>query len=66
VKAFNISRITTNFGIFRISGLWDTQCCENMVIESIEQMGTNGWVFLNQANGKMVQYVLRLIIHSAH
>lgn len=66
---FNISRISTNLGIFRVSGSW---CHEDLPassinIDSIEIMGTDGWVLLKQSNDKVLKLVKELtpifIIH---
>jgi hypothetical protein len=42
MKEFNISRIDTDFGAFRISGLWDVNRLAALTIHSIELMGTDG------------------------
>ncbi len=59
---FNISRLNTNLGVFRVSGLW---CHENVPallinIDSIEVMGTDGWVLLNQSSDHGLNLVKEL------
>ncbi|WDE07578.1 hypothetical protein SG34_012220 [Thalassomonas viridans] len=46
--SFNISRINTPEGIFRLAGAWCRQSGleEDLKIESIEILGTDGWVAL--------------------
>jgi hypothetical protein len=63
VQAFNISRINTRFGIFRVSGLWRKDNLEvvNIEITSIEIMGTDGWVLLDQSSDKVINLVADLI-----
>ncbi len=60
---FNISRINTDLGIFRVSGLW---CHENVRailvnIDSIEVMGTDGWVLLNQSSDRVIELLKELM-----
>jgi hypothetical protein len=50
VKVFNVSRIQTAFGIFRISGIWSNHNIADINIHSIELMGTDGWVLLDQSS----------------
>ena len=57
MKKFSISRINTDFGIFRVSGLWDAECSEALCIKSIELMSTDGWVLLNQSSDKIVSLI---------
>jgi hypothetical protein len=65
MKKFNISRINTPLGIFRITGLWDTTQIAAMKINLIEQMGTDGWVLLD--NAKIVHLISELMpILQAH
>ena len=50
MAAFEISRIHTHRGIFKVSGKWQPQAATGSpVLESISQlemMGTDGWVAL--------------------
>jgi hypothetical protein len=62
VNSFNVSRINTSLGIFRVSGFW---CNENlealkMNIDSIEIMGTDGWALLNQSNDNIIKLIKEL------
>jgi len=67
MKYFNISRINTDFGIFRVSGDW---CVvkpevETISIKSIEVMGTDGWVLLNKAcdsNSQLISNILPTLL----
>ena len=54
MQLFNISRINTDFGIFRVSGDWCSEKPEvgSISIKSIEVMGTDGWVLLNKTSEK--------------
>ncbi len=67
MQLFNISRINTDLGTFRISGDW---CFKNPVVESInlksiEVMGTDGWVLLNktcESNSQLINNLLPLLL----
>ena len=61
LESFNITRIDTEFGIFRISGLWDTLNVNALTIISIEIMGTDGWVLLNQTYDAVTKLIIDLI-----
>ena len=63
VKEFTISRINTEHGTFRFSGLWEPENVEvsNLEVNSIEIMGTDGWVLLNQSSDKTVNLITILI-----
>ncbi|CAM4119429.1 hypothetical protein [Pseudoalteromonas ostreae] len=61
LESFNITRIDTEFGIFRISGLWDTLNMNALTIISIEIMGTDGWVLLNQTYDAVTKLIIDLI-----
>jgi hypothetical protein len=69
VNNFNISRINTPLGIFRVSGLWSYENIPalHINIDSIEVMGTDGWVLLNQSSDHVIELVKELtpilIIH---
>lgn len=59
---FTISRINTSLGIFRIAGFW---CNENedackINITSLEIMGTDGWVLLNQMSNNVISLIAEL------
>lgn len=63
MQSFNISRINTDFGIFRVSGGW---CIRNPEVESIninsiEIMGTDGWVLLNHTTERNLQLINKLL-----
>jgi hypothetical protein len=62
VNNFNISRINTPLGIFRVSGFWCNKrlATSTMDIDSIEIMGTDGWVLLNQSSASFVRIINEL------
>ena len=67
MQFFNISRINTDFGIFRVSGDWcfKKPKVENINIKSIEVMGTDGWVLLNstsESNSQLINNLLPLFL----
>ena len=54
MKSFNISRISTKLGTFRVSG---QRCCDKgakLKVESIEVMGTDGWVLLDHTSERVM------------
>ncbi len=66
---FNISRLNTDLGIFRISGLSNNEKIdsEKIDISTIEVMGTDGWVLLNQSSDKVIKLTKELMpIIQAH
>lgn len=67
MQLFSISRINTELGIFRVSGDWcfNASYVENINLELIEVMGTDGWVLLNQtseSNAQLISELLPLIV----
>ena len=64
MAVFNISRIHTQWGIFRVSGLWSTPTeIEPKVvvdIDVLELMGTDGWVVLDKNNVKVVDLIQQI------
>ena len=67
MQFFNISRINTDFGIFRASGDWCSKkpIVENISIKSVEVMGTDGWVLLNKtsdSNSQLINNLLPLLL----
>jgi len=63
VTKFNISRINTDFGIFRISGFWSKESLDSFKVDicAIEIMGTDGWVLLNKSSNKVANLIADLI-----
>ncbi|MCJ8294635.1 MAG: hypothetical protein MJK15_09530 [Colwellia sp.] len=63
MKTFNISRINTDFGTFRVSGDWyfETPEVEKINIKSIEVMGSDGWVLLNKTSESNSQLIINLL-----
>lgn len=67
IQFFNIGRLNTDFGIFRVSGDWCSEKpkVENIKIKSIEVMGTDGWVSLNktsESNSQLINSLLSLLL----
>lgn len=73
MNAFSISRITSPKGIFRLSGRWrgpnadvlgknkgQSSTDNTIELESIEVLGTDGWVRLKQSNPKVEQLITEL------
>lgn len=67
MQFFNISRINTDFGIFRVSGDWCFKRpeVENINVKSIEIMGTDGWDLLDicsESNSQLINNLLPLLL----
>ena len=67
MELFNISRLNTDCGIFRISGQRCSQdpTVNNISIKSIEIMGTDGCVLLNKtsdSNSQLISNLLPLLL----
>ncbi len=62
MKLFKVSRIHTDFGIFKVSGEWSVKktIAENIKIHSIEVMGTDGWVLLDLNNCRSAELISKL------
>jgi hypothetical protein len=62
VKPFSISRINTDKGIFRIAGMWCAQShrVDQLRVTSIEMMGSDGWVTLDQSHDDIIQLMADL------
>ena len=68
MKPFTISRLNCAQGIFKIVGLFEPTKEKNFTVEitSIEMMGTDGWVLLDQKNSPVINLMNDLhsvIIH---
>lgn len=63
VTKFNISRINTDFGIFRILGVWSKESLDSFTVDisSIEIMSTDGWFLLNKSSHKIANLIADLI-----
>ena len=60
-QSFEISRIHTPLGIFRVSGeVYDQN---TLAISQLEIMGTDGWLFLNIQSKKFVNLIKQLEPH---
>ncbi|TMP83123.1 hypothetical protein CWB73_02680 [Pseudoalteromonas phenolica] len=57
-KTFEISRIHTPLGIFRVSGEVSDQ--NTMAISQLEIMGTDGWLFLDIQSAKVANLIKQL------
>ncbi|MFQ3231845.1 MAG: hypothetical protein ACI9DO_003240 [Reinekea sp.] len=67
MQLFSISRINTNFGIFRVSGDWcfNKPEVETINVKSIEIMGTDGWDLLDicsESNSQLINNLLPLLL----
>ena len=67
MQPFHISRINTEFGIYRVSGQWHTNIpkVEEIHLKSIDVMGTDGWVSLNitcDRHSKLINNLLPLFL----
>lgn len=62
MQIFNVSRIHTDFGIFKVSGEWSVKknIAENIKIHSIEVMGTDGWVLLEPSHNRSAELISKL------
>jgi hypothetical protein len=60
MKAFRLSRVNTSFGIFRVSGFWHKNHLEMLNIDTIELMGTDGWVLLAQSSDNVIALIVDL------
>ena len=57
-QSFEISRIHTPLGIFRVSGEVSDQ--NTMAISQLEIMGTDGWLFLDIQSAKVANLIKQL------
>lgn len=64
---FTISRLHTEQGIFRLSGLWQaaSQATPELTVTRIEIMSTDGWALLDQDNDKVRELIadLQPVLH---
>ena len=60
-KTFEISRIHTPFGIFKVSGEVSGQ--NDLAISQLEIMGTDGWLFLDIQSKKVDNLIKQLEPH---
>lgn len=60
-KTFEISRIHTPLGIFRVSGEASDQ--NTLAISQLEIMGTDGWLFLDIQSAKVANLIKQLEPH---
>jgi hypothetical protein len=60
-KTFEISRIHTPLGIFRVSG--DVSDQKALAISQLEIMGTDGWLFLDIQSAKIANLIKQLEPH---
>ncbi|AZQ84729.1 hypothetical protein EKO29_12410 [Colwellia sp. Arc7-635] len=56
MKNFTISRIDTDLGIFRVSGLWCNKKIAPLPLDItlIEVMSTDGWHLLNRSTDEVI------------
>ena len=62
MKSFTVSRLNTAQGTFKIVGLFEPKNKLTLTIKitSIEMMGTDGWVLLDQTNITVINLINRL------
>lgn len=60
-KTFEIGRIHTPLGIFRVSGEVSDQ--NDLAISQLEIMGTDGWLFLDIQSKKVTNLIKQLEPH---
>jgi hypothetical protein len=66
---FTINRITTNFGIFKVKGVWCSKykTIGSEDITSLQVMGTDGWVRIShqyEENAQCIETLLpALLLH---
>ncbi|WP_138632672.1 hypothetical protein [Pseudoalteromonas phenolica] len=60
-KTFEISRIHTPLGIFRVSGGVSEQ--NDLTISQLKIMGTDGWLFLDIQSTKVTNLIKQLEPH---
>tara|TARA_Y100000588_G_C14143436_1_gene877213 strand:+ start:268 stop:477 length:210 start_codon:yes stop_codon:yes gene_type:complete len=60
-QTFEISRIHTPLGIFRVSG--ETFDQHTLVISQLEIMGTDGWLFLDIRSAQVANLIKQLRPH---
>ncbi|RZQ53651.1 hypothetical protein C1E23_08380 [Pseudoalteromonas phenolica] len=60
-KTFEISRIHTPLGIFRVSGEVSDQ--NTLAISQLEIMGTDGWLFLDIQSKRVANLIKQLKPH---
>mgnify|MGYP000447742346 CR=1 FL=1 len=66
---FTINRITTNFGIFKVKGVWCSKYenIDSVEITSLLIMGTDGWVRIShqyEENAQCIETLLpALLLH---
>ena len=62
MKPFTVSRLNTEQGTFKITGLFEpkNRLTFTIKITSIEMMGTDGWVLLDQTNITIINLINHL------
>lgn len=59
---FTISRIDTEWGIFRAAGAWQqgNAVTAQIIIDAIDIMGTDGWIALNLSSESVMNLIADL------
>lgn len=61
MQRFEISRIDTRLGIFRVNGYWCSKdvndFTSNLKIKTLELMGTDGWVLLDHSSSQIIHLI---------
>lgn len=60
MPTFNITRLHTKQGIFRLKGTQGYNQPEKITIKEIEILGTDGWVILDLNNKKVLNLITSL------
>ena len=62
MKPFTVTRLNTTQGTFKIAGLFEpkNKLTFTIKITSIEMMGTDGWVLLDQTNITIINLINHL------
>lgn len=60
MEKFNISRLNTAYGVFRIVGVKNTNNYPDLTVNSIDMMGTDGWETLDITSESVIALVEKL------
>ena len=60
MPTFNITRLHTKLGIFRLKGIQGSVQLERITITEIEILGSDGWVILDLNNNKIINLITGL------
>jgi hypothetical protein len=57
MSSFNITRLHTEQGIFRLKGMQDDDQPLKITVLEIEMLGTDGWIMLDINNSKVLNFI---------